>query len=68
MDETLNMAIVNVFEDSWSPTRKQYCQFKMRPDAPSTKRIKKGQVIEQYYDLIMKYQWDDNQVFKINKV
>jgi replicative superfamily II helicase/uncharacterized tellurite resistance protein B-like protein len=68
VDETLNMDIANVFEDSWSPTRKQYCQFKMRPDAPSTNRIKKGQVIEQYYDLIMKYQWDDNQVFKINKV
>lgn len=67
VEETLNMHITDVFEDSWSPTRKQYCQFKMKSNSPSTRGIKKGQVIEQYYDLIMKYQ-SVNQVFKIDKV
>ena len=67
VNDSLNMSIMDVFEDSWSPTRKQFCQFKMKSDAPSTKNIKKGQVINQYYDLVMKYHWK-REGFRINNV
>ena len=70
VQDALNMNIVNVFENGWSPTRKQYCKFEMNPKAPKiTKKqpIKRGETIKQGFDLIMKYSDDDNK-YRISNV
>lgn len=70
VQDTLNMDIVDVFENGWSPTRKQYCKFEMNPTAPKItkyKPIKKGETVEQGYDLIMKYPSYDNE-YRIKNV
>lgn len=57
VNESLNTDIANVFEDEWAPTRKLFCKFQMNKEDSQVKvkSIKKGEIIKQRYDMVVKY-------------
>lgn len=67
VEDSLNMDIIDVFADDWAPTRKMYCKFVRDPEAPRTNNIKRGEVIEQGYNLIFNYP-NSNNKFTIKNV